>query len=506
MEMDINIVTNTPRNSLSLFRVGKLKELEATNKQLLERLQVLEHDCSKLTHDNNLLLEENRKFKILLNINTACASNNEKIVKNWQNINPEDGQINNSALINENEATDNVNAPTYETDEEELAKETEWIVQKNRAKKRKKPNSPELVQSNPTPSVAKQQVRVETNLPINRRPPPIIINFSENYNQLVQNIKKVIKGNFNIRTASQNVFKITTYDSTDYRQLTKHLSETNIAWHSYENKQERPIRVLAKYLPSTCEPEAIILDLKNKGFQIINAINKFQYRTKAPLNMFILCFEHTENVNKIYQIREILNTIVKIEPIESPKDIPQCKNCQSFNHTKNYCSKQPRCVRCAGRHLSKDCEKPKNTHVKCCNCGEQHPANYRGCMVAKELQKLRNKRVQLQKSYNQDHKNVKLSNEYNEPATSSLQFQEGRGQVETCNVSIMPQKRDIRKPGGSKSYSDVLQNKDQNTKQEENGTLLMILKKLENIEITNQKLDRRLIALENNFISFFEQE
>lgn len=260
--MDNNAVTNTPRNSLSLFRVGKLKELEAANNQLLERLQASEKLCSQLSHDNNLLLEENRKFKILLNINTECSSNNDKILQNGQNTNPEEGQINNAVLINENEATDNVNDRAYETDEDELTKETEWILQKNRAKKRKKLNSPELVQSNTIPSIAKQQDKVETNLPINKRPPPIVVNFSDKYTQLVQNIKNVIKGNFNVRIASQNVFNITTYDSTDYRQLTKYFTETNIAWHSYENKQERPIRVVAKYLHSSCEPEAIILDLK----------------------------------------------------------------------------------------------------------------------------------------------------------------------------------------------------------------------------------------------------
>lgn len=68
----------------------------------------------------------------------------------------------------------------------------------------------------------------------------------------------------------------------------------------------------------------------------------------------------------------------------------------------------------------------------------------------------------------------------------------------------MTQKRDIPKPGTSKSYSDVLKNKAQNTKPDETSTLSIILKKLENIEITNQKLDRRLISLENNFNSFFE--
>ena len=36
------------------------------------------------------------------------------------------------------------------------------------------------------------------------------------------------------------------------------------------------------------------------------------------------------------------------------------------------------------------CRLQKNTRPKCVNCLENHPANYRGCLVAKELQKRRN--------------------------------------------------------------------------------------------------------------------
>ncbi|KAK9883426.1 hypothetical protein WA026_001600 [Henosepilachna vigintioctopunctata] len=36
-----------------------------------------------------------------------------------------------------------------------------------------------------------------------------------------------------------------------------------------------------------------------------------------------------------------------------------------------------------------DCKKTENVQPKCVNCGKNHPANYRGCIAAKELQKIR---------------------------------------------------------------------------------------------------------------------
>lgn len=47
------------------------------------------------------------------------------------------------------------------------------------------------------------------------------------------------------------------------------------------------------------------------------------------------------------------------------------------------------CVRCAEDHGTARCDKPKEAPPKCANCAESHPANYRGCQIAKIAQKRR---------------------------------------------------------------------------------------------------------------------
>jgi len=89
---------------------------------------------------------------------------------------------------------------------------------------------------------------------------------------------------------------------------------------------------------------------------------------------------------------------VEVTPYRKTGLLPQCKNCQSWGHTKSYCHKESRCVKCAGKHTTESCSKPKEVPPKCYNCGENHPANYRGCVVAKELQALRNKAANPTKS------------------------------------------------------------------------------------------------------------
>ena len=104
----------------------------------------------------------------------------------------------------------------------------------------------------------------------------------------------------------------------------------------------------------------------------------------------MLTFDKSDNIDDIYRIKTILSIVVRIEPMRrNLKMIPQCKRCQGFNHTQMYCKNEPRCVKCAGNHLSQVCGVNKQTSATCANCKGKHPANYRGCEVAKELQKRR---------------------------------------------------------------------------------------------------------------------
>lgn len=130
-----------------------------------------------------------------------------------------------------------------------------------------------------------------------------------------------------------------------------------------------------------------------------------KFKSKVPLPMFMLTFEHDENIKKIYEIKDILGMKVEIHAIRKSKLVPQCKNCQKYGHTHKYCSSNPRCVRCAGNHHTKDCMRKKDEPAKCANCNEKHPANYRGCLVAKQIQLAKDKK----------HKQTKPNSEKDAP-------------------------------------------------------------------------------------------
>lgn len=290
---------------------------------------------------------------------------------------------------------------TLGSDEEEdlVARETEWMLPRTSKRRRSQEDRSPLGKSkNASKNVSivpKNNTKGNTERPKSNNPPPVILSNMENYN--------VINGPLHSRNIeyktnllNNNQLKINANSDNDYRELTKYLNEAKLEWHTYENKQTRPIRVMARNLHHSCNPEDIKAELLSNGFKIIDVVNKIRKAnvqgkvTRQPLSLFLLTFEHDENIKKIFEIKYICHMGVKMEALKNSKLIPQCKRCQRYEHTQRFCQRDPICVKCAGKHLSADCTKSRDIAAKCFNCTQEHPANYRGCTIAKELQRRRN--------------------------------------------------------------------------------------------------------------------
>jgi hypothetical protein len=149
---------------------------------------------------------------------------------------------------------------------------------------------------------------------------------------------------------------------------------------------------MIKNLHHSYQTMNILRSLNDQGLQALNATPRLKWKTKEPLHMLVVSFHRNTDINKIFNIKTICIAAVTVEPIRTNTLIPQCKISQSFGHTRNYCNKAPKCVKCAGPHLTSKCAKPQMAQPKCCHCGKNHPASYRGCEVIKALQKLSDNR------------------------------------------------------------------------------------------------------------------
>lgn len=91
----------------------------------------------------------------------------------------------------------------------------------------------------------------------------------------------------------------------------------------------------------------------------------------------------------IYDLKYVLHRKVTIEEPYKRAGPVQCTNCQEFGHTRTYCKLTQVCVGCGGNHLIAACpnDRKNATLKKCSNCGGNHTANYRGCIVYREVAK-----------------------------------------------------------------------------------------------------------------------
>ena len=212
-----------------------------------------------------------------------------------------------------------------------------------------------------------------------------------------------------MKTLSNEQVRVQPTESSVYTTIIKALMEKQTEFHTYKPRQDRSFRVVIRNLHPSTDIQDIKRALIEKGHEITNVWNAKQRSTNRPLPLHYIDIQPHSNNKEIYQITTLVNTVVKVEAPHVTRAIPQCMRCQKYGYTKNYCRNSPRCVKCA-EHLTSECpRKVQDDKVKCANCSDQHPANYRGCMVHKQLQqhiypKLRDRQIPQSSNTTGTHK------------------------------------------------------------------------------------------------------
>ncbi|GFT57492.1 zinc finger protein [Trichonephila clavipes] len=68
---------------------------------------------------------------------------------------------------------------------------------------------------------------------------------------------------------SGRFLKVTVADDVDYRALSKWLESSGVEFKSFMLKQDRPVKVVIRGLPSNTEPEEIKAEIETEGFQVL---------------------------------------------------------------------------------------------------------------------------------------------------------------------------------------------------------------------------------------------
>jgi len=177
-----------------------------------------------------------------------------------------------------------------------------------------------------------------------------------------------------------------------------------VSFHTFSLPEDRCVRLLVKNL-GRHKPEDVVreevesLGICVQGVLQLRSGRRDREAAKAhPLTPhFIVTVARGPEMVKTRSPTELCIWRVSMETYVAPKGPLQCKRCQRFGHTQRYCSYEPRCVSCGEAHLSGKCSTPQQ-QLKCCSCGGNHTANYRGCAKWKEAKAAHAKRAPIVRS------------------------------------------------------------------------------------------------------------
>lgn len=277
-------------------------------------------------------------------------------------------------------------------------------------------------------SVDEKDQETSTTVKINK-PPPIMLYGINNISKLKEVIEQVLeKSQYSFKIVTKNQLRVTTDTVANYKKLMAVVRERKLIGHTFTPKSERPYRIVIKNLHPSTPIEAIKEAIKETGNEVASEIiNARHGQTKTPLSTWFVNLVPGVNNDKVKNIKYIYHTCVSIEDPKRKKTIPQCKRCQQYGHTKNYCLRPYRCVKCAESHNTMDCpKKDRKEPAKCALCLGDHAANYKGCVVFKEIQK---RKFQSRPPTNEKSQNTKQETTANTSQPTFSQYSSNKPMI-----------------------------------------------------------------------------
>lgn len=220
------------------------------------------------------------------------------------------------------------------------------------------------------------------------KPPPIVLYGVKDVNKLTELLRTVTEQNdFTYKVVNQNQIRVSSATIETYKKLIKLVREHHLIGHTFNTKEDRCYRIVIRNLHHSTPPSAIKEEIELTGNVVVGEIINSKYGPdKKPTSTFFVNLMPGPNNKACKEIKYIYHQAVVIEDPRKKKSIVQCQRCQQYGHTKNYCMRPYRCVKCAQSHKTSECPKVgRNTPAMCALCQGPHPANYKGCEVYREI-------------------------------------------------------------------------------------------------------------------------
>lgn len=215
-----------------------------------------------------------------------------------------------------------------------------------------------------------------------KAPPPIVLHAKpSDHAKFAETIKAKVKNGFHLKYTSERT-NLYLHDEGEWSNYVKALESENIKFHTFTNKNGKTHAFVLKGLHKDVTTEEIKSELTmNYNIKVVQC-----YRMQSnysPLYM-VVTDSATTLKQLINEVRALSYTRVTWERVINKKRLTQCHRCQQWGHATSNCRGQPKCLKCAANHWTKECQKSPETPATCVNCNGPHPANSITCDVYKQ--------------------------------------------------------------------------------------------------------------------------
>jgi hypothetical protein len=101
------------------------------------------------------------------------------------------------------------------------------------------------------------------------RPPPIVLTSATNHINLQNNLKGVVKGNYEF-LSTRNGTRVVAREMADYTAIRTYFDSHKLKYFTFYAKSEKPIKTVIRHLPIDIPAEDISNSLVDLGFDVIN--------------------------------------------------------------------------------------------------------------------------------------------------------------------------------------------------------------------------------------------
>ncbi|GFW61841.1 nucleic-acid-binding protein from transposon X-element [Trichonephila clavipes] len=244
------------------------------------------------------------------------------------------------------------------------------------------------------------------------RIPSIFVNPPDNWCTLISIARQLAPTLISKLTGK--FLRITVQIDDEYRKLAQFLRHEGVEYKSFMLKSDRPLKLLIRGLPTFTKVEEIRVEIEREGFQIHKISRLQKFKTKAAMPLIYLQLVNDAKADTIFQFTEMFGTQISFERYDNSRNKRpnQCWRCQGFFHSSEVCHLPIKCLKCAGPHEAKNCNRAFEDPLICANCGGEHAANWRQCP---RFPKTKNNKKAPQKGNQNKNQHPKGNNPNNLP-------------------------------------------------------------------------------------------